>query len=1059
MPQLKSMWACFFLSLACVSVLQAEPGLLFRATFDGTVQAHSLAPDPVEIMGPAPSFAPGKFGQALVVGHKGTLLRYLTEGNLVPQAGSISLWIKPLNWGTDGSFHVFFESGQEKSGRGWLLLYKYYQNNWLLLRYADEEDNVGMAQAVAEWNPGEWHHLVGTWTPEALRLYVDGELKGQAPRPLVAQILGETFTLGDNGWHIPTPEAQTLLDEVRIYSYPLSPEQVRRLAGQTALQIRRDALHDRWHVRVEVPPKEEAQTVHVAIRPAAGGEARKETTAKAVIPWASFTLDVSDLPAGDYVVQADVKNTQGQDIASGQAFIRRLQQERLILNNGLLKIVFDGGSGGILALEAPAYGWTARAPVAPAPLFRIDTVSLPSHARFYQPADIRPLVADESALKEISVKRTSQGQQLVAKYAWPEGPTAIVTGDLPDKAPLLSLQLELSAPRPLRPSQAVRVPSVEFPLINGLRMGEHSEDDFLATGRIQGELWPHPAAHKSKRSLPYPGICCVPWQDIYDSSGGLGLIPLSPARQQLEILTESDGDTLTLGTRFWCLLEPGETFRSPIVELRAHSGAWHQTAERFREWSLQNTPPRPQPKWLATCDGWTGAGAPTYKFKELPEMLKTAQYYGFNYLQLWAQMILGGAYYCYFYPNPDLGTEAELRAAIKQIHQMGGHIGFYSNVITFDGAIDDNPALRETIAKYKLRNLPPIPRFYDEVLKHVFIGPQGFYGRGGAAGHSHSGYPDGYWAMNPGSKWWGDYLAFWISKWHKDYGADIWYLDSFPVHGYGLQPANYSLDLEHPEGLSAGQVRLLQRIRQDFPGPLLYEGVACAGLMPWTNWCLGTELSFGPNRFSRPEIFVFSFSDVYPVFSGTCNTWTGIKQIFPDLAETGRHQDALNYVFLLGERFDILNLHPLRKDDPFGQHVRKLVALRQKIRDVVYQGRMRDALGLSGMPEGVEARLFIWQLRAAQPGRARPAAKSASENLPMADISPGAVVVTIWDRRAERTPWELSLDTSATQWPAGVQKARAFLLDGSEQDVEIQKEGTQWRMSVPAAEVCALRIQ
>jgi hypothetical protein len=228
--------------------------------------------------------------------------------------------------------------------------------------------------------------------------------------------------------------------------------------------------------------------------------------------------------------------------------------------------------------------------------------------------------------------------------------------------------------------------------------------------------------------------------------------------------------------------------------------------------------------------------------------------------------------------------------------------------------VDQNPLLQQTIDKYKLAGkMPPLPKFYDEAIKHNFVGPGGAYGKGGAAGHSLTGYPDGYWAMNPGSKWWQDYLAGWISKWHRDYGADIWYLDSFPVHGYGLGPASYALDVEHPQSLSAGQIGLLKRIRKDFQGPLLYEGVACAALMPYTNWCLGTELSFGSGPWSRPEIFVYSFGDVYPAFSGTCNRWTGIQTIFPDLKDTQRHEEAMNYVFLLGERFDALGLHPLDK--------------------------------------------------------------------------------------------------------------------------------------------------
>ena len=139
----------------------------------------------------------------------------------------------------------------------------------------------------------------------------------------------------------------------------------------------------------------------------------------------------------------------------------------------------------------------------------------------------------------------------------------------------------------------------------------------------------------------------------------------------------------------------------------------------------------------------------------------------------------------------------------------------------------------------------------------------------------------------------------------------------------------------------------------------------------------------------------------------------------------------MNYVFLNGERFDVLGLHPLNKEDPYHQHVKKLVALRKKVRDVLYQGRMMDTLGLSEIPEQTQARVFVGKT---------------------------AAVVTVWDRRPERKPWELAINTSALPWPQALTKAKALLLDGTEQDVAIKRDATTMRVTVPAAEICALRF-
>jgi len=1016
---------------------QTEEGLLFRAAFDGSLDAHSLsgAGAPVSVTGTVePTFAAGRFGQALLCGPEQVLVHYRTFGNAMPPSGTVSLWVKPLNWTPDdGNFHVFFESGSAAGPTGWLILYKYFMGGQVLLRYADERQQVGMAGAQGMgWQPGEWHHLAGTWSPEAERLYVDGELMGSAPTPFAAQTLADTFTLGDNGWHVPHAGAQTLLDEVRIYAHPLTEERIRALAGHGRLTVSRGPSEGEWQVQLSAGAREEGGRARFDVLPAAGGAPVRTVEAEMADGAARAVVPIGDLPAGAYRVLAQALDPSGAPIADAEADMRKLEQERAVLANGRIRAVFDAGTGAITSLEAQQLGFAGRANTAPPPLFTLDTVRFADHARFYQPGDVRPVVADDRSLESIRVERVTEGQRLIAEYAFAPEIRATLTADLADGESVVRLRLRVENGRPVKPSDAVRVPRVAFPSLGGMMVGASADDDTLATGFIHGETLADPAANlPSERVVQYPGTACLPWQDLYDASGGVYLGPQTDGTCQLEIVAGARDGLVDLGNRWWALLEPGEAWESPVVELGVHPGAWHWAADRFREWALVATPPRKQPKWLDECDGWLGMGGPQYRFGDLPKMLEAAKYYGFTYLQLWSEMILGEQYYCYFYPNPDLGTEAELKRGIAQLHAQGGRIGFYSNVICFDGAIDLNPQLREKAAQYRLKDLPMLPSFYDEAARSVFVGPTGVFGR------SAAGYLDGYWAMDPSAPWWRSYLAGWIKRWHREYGADVWYLDSFPVHGYGLGPASYSLHLSHPQSLGEGQIGLLKRIREGFDGPMLYEGVACAAFMPYTNWCLGTELSFGAGTWSRPEIFVYSFGDVYPVFAGSCNVWTGIGQIWTDL-EKPRHEDAMNLVFLNGERFDTLGLYPVDQQSSFGEHVRKLVALRRKVRDIVYQGRFRDVLGLSGTPQRVEARLFV------------------REGL--------GAVVTIVDRRGERAAWDLRVDTTALGGRPGaagaVGMANLLLLDGSEKPLEVRRDGEALVVTVePATEVCAVRLQ
>lgn len=1024
--------------LTTLAVANADPGLLFHAGFEDTLEAWSLAGKgaPAQVIGPQPEFLPGRLGKALLCGPGLPLVHYPTEGNVLPESGTVSLWVCPLNWTPDDeAFHSFFESGSGDGKAGWLIFYKYYQQGWLLLRYALGNAPVGMAKATdLGWQAGQWHHLAGTWSREAMRIYVDGDLVAEAPEPFVTESLGDTFKLGDDGWHIPHEGARTLLDEVRVYAYPLSPERIRALALRHSMTVTRDPAGTRWHVALQLPAGLTPAGVRVEVLPAGGDQPVLTVSGDLAGTQATAEIPTADLQPGVYTVLARLLDDRGEVLATSQQSMRRLDQDTLSLQNDRLRVVLDGATGAVLSIEDLRAGRACRVSVPAPPLFRVDTLDF-KHAWFHRPSDLKPLAGSDEALKAASIERRGEAEELTMTWEWDSGVQATLTARLPAGSSALSLQLRVRCPRPPWPSRAVRAPAVEFPRLSGLRIGEQSSDDLLASGYIQGELLANPAGVLGReRVVSYPGSTCLPWQDLYDASGGVALVPFSDGRCQLEIIAGAEEGLVRWANRWHTLLQPGEEWNSPEIELRVHEGAWYDTAERFRQWALQHTPVREQPDWLATCDGWTGAGSETYTFAGLPEMLARAREYGLSYLQLWSEMIGGIAYYCYFYPNPKLGTVEELKRGIAAVHEAGGQVGFYSNAITFDGAIDQNPWIERIATEHGvLDDLPPRPKFYEEVARQVFIGPEGQLRSGTPATHSLSGYLDGYWPMDPNSRWWQDYLAGWIAQWHDEYGADIWYLDSFPVHGYGLGPASYALHLDRPRGLSAGQIQLLERIRERFAGPMLYEGVACAALMPWTNWCLGTELAFGSGTWSRPEIFVYSLGDVYPVFSGTCNTWKGIERIFPDLSPA-RHEDAMNYVFLLGERFDALNLWQVSQTDPFGAHMKQLIALRARVRDVVYAGRMMDVRGLSGMPERVEARVFV---------RAQPA----------------GAVVTVWDRRPERTPWRLRIDTSALPWPAGLTAARALLLDGTELPADLAREGGVLSLAVPAAEVCALSFR
>ena len=171
-----------------------------------------------------PELAPGRVGQALKSGPGTGYVNYPTAGIVGPQTGTVEMWVCPLDWTPDEKgFHVFFDV----RGEGALYLYKYFESTSLLmLGCSDTRGPYYSSPSKLDWQPGQWHHIAGTWSPEGVLSYVDGQPAGKAPVGAdLPQSLGETFLIGDHPWHI-ARTSSSLVDEVRIYDRALSPAHV-----------------------------------------------------------------------------------------------------------------------------------------------------------------------------------------------------------------------------------------------------------------------------------------------------------------------------------------------------------------------------------------------------------------------------------------------------------------------------------------------------------------------------------------------------------------------------------------------------------------------------------------------------------------------------------------------------------------------------------------------------------------------------------------------------------------------------------------------------------------
>jgi hypothetical protein len=206
-------------SALCLAQTAPVITISFDGHFNGVTAAGPLAGTPEG----KPEFAPGKFGQALKSGPPTGYVNYPAD-LLQREAGTVEMWVCPLDWTpAEEFFHVFFDV----HGEGALYLYKYYQGtNLLMLSCAQGNGPYAESRARLNWQPGEWHHIAGTWSVDGVRVYVDGQ--SPMPVPMRGDLpikLGSTFRLGDHPWHI-ARTTSSLIDEVRIYDRALSPAHI-----------------------------------------------------------------------------------------------------------------------------------------------------------------------------------------------------------------------------------------------------------------------------------------------------------------------------------------------------------------------------------------------------------------------------------------------------------------------------------------------------------------------------------------------------------------------------------------------------------------------------------------------------------------------------------------------------------------------------------------------------------------------------------------------------------------------------------------------------------------
>jgi hypothetical protein len=272
-------------------------------------------------------FQDGKFGKAFVSGPGAGYLHFPTAGVVSKQAGTVEMWVMPIDWsGDDEEFHMFFKV----SGDGMIYLYKYYRSilgMLLLSNGGGDKRNRLTYKNVDDWKPGQWRHIAATWTPHRQALYIDGEL-ARAGIPELPQSLDNEFLIGDHPFQANVPRtSRSLIDSVRIYDRALSPEVIAAHAAgdfskttplsDTSAQLDFTVSDNRILPTITLIGADiDTRQSRVEFSVMQGGKEVKQQTGRTfdgVIAAADFA---DDLAPGEYVLRAVVRDAKGQSLGA-----------------------------------------------------------------------------------------------------------------------------------------------------------------------------------------------------------------------------------------------------------------------------------------------------------------------------------------------------------------------------------------------------------------------------------------------------------------------------------------------------------------------------------------------------------------------------------------------------------------------------------------------------------------------------------------------------------------------------------------------------------------------
>lgn len=218
----------------------AEDGLVAYWSFDegtGKTAADATGNGHDGEFNGAPKWVAGKFGTALEFDGKGDYVAVADDDALdLTDKITLMAWFSPNDVLTsrrlmvkNNSIFVIFDFSNANS-----------------IDFLVKPNNTFAESKTTDWKVGEWYHFAGTFDGKTLKVYINGELEGEAANnvPIAPSDL-ELWIGGDDNGRA-TDWFPGKIDEVRLYDKTLSGADIQRVMDTPADVQARDKLTTTW---------------------------------------------------------------------------------------------------------------------------------------------------------------------------------------------------------------------------------------------------------------------------------------------------------------------------------------------------------------------------------------------------------------------------------------------------------------------------------------------------------------------------------------------------------------------------------------------------------------------------------------------------------------------------------------------------------------------------------------------------------------------------------------------------------------------------------------------